>query len=321
MSETAAGPSEHTSGASTAEVGELLHLALQPRARVLAGHPGLQRRVGWVTTLRGLPPIFESSGGDEVVLAPVATLDALRALSAEYDLSEIVVSLSEAGVAAVVVVSSHRWHCPASVIAAANAHRLPLFHVQTNRSAAELERTIARLVVDRQAELNQRATEIYRQLAAASLEGQGVEHIVQEAAALVDRLVFVEDTTYHVLATAPAEPVVPSPYSSLADRQSLEAQLHGGELNSSAPPVVRLGEGRSGLARFTGVILNRGQLRGFVSLCASPSELTDLDELVAGRLAAVLALELAKQDAVRLAERRDREVLFDQLLAEADAPS
>ena len=35
----------------------------------------------------------------------------------------------------------------------------------------------------------------------------------------------------------------------------------------------------------------------------------------------MLALELAKQDAVRLAERRDREALFDQLLAEADAPS
>ncbi len=321
MSDPAVGPAEPAHGGSAVEVAEVLRLVLRPHARVLAGRGGLQRRVGWVTTLRGLPPIFESSGGDEVVLAPVATLDALRALSAEYDLSEIVVSLQATGVAAVVVVSRDAWHCPDAVIAAADAHDLPLFHVETTRAAAELERTIARLVVDRQAELNQRATEMYRQLAAVSVEGQGVEHILEEAAALTGRLVFVEDAAYHVQATAPAAAAVPSPYSSLVDRQRLVAELRAGELTSSAPPVVYLPPGRNGLARYTSAILNRGRRRGFVSLCAPPSELTDLDELVAGRLAAVLALELAKQDAVRLAERRDREALFDQLLAEVDAPS
>ena len=315
------GPAGQAHGGSAVEVAEVLRLVLEPHACVLAGRAGLQRRVGWVTTLRGLPPIFESSGGDEVVLAPVATLDALRALSVEYDLSKIVVSLQETGVAAVVVVSRDEWHCPDDVIAAADAHNLPLFHVETTRAAAELERTIARLVVDRQAELNQRATEMYRQLAAVSVEGQGVERILEEAALLTGRLVFVEDAAYHVQATAPADATVPSPYSSLVDRQRLEAELRAGELTSSAPPVVRLETGRNGLARYTGAILNRGRRRGFVSLCALPGELTDLDELVAGRLAAVLALELAKQDAVRLAERRDREALFEQLLAEADAPS
>lgn len=321
MSNTAVGPAEQAHGGSAVEVAEVLRLVLQPHARVLAGQAGLQRRVGWVTTLRGLPPIFESSGGDEVVLAPVATLEALRALSAEYDLSEIVVSLQAAGVAAVVVVSRDVWHCPDTVIAAADAHNLPLFHVETTRAAAELERIIARLVVDRQAELNQRATEMYRHLAAVSVEGQGVERILEEAALLTGRLVFVEDAAYHVQAAAPADAAVPSPYSPLVDRQRLEAELRAGELTSSAPPVVRLEAGRNGLARYTGAILNRGRRRGFVSLCALPGELTDLDELVAGRLAAVLALELAKQDAVRLAERRDREALFEQLLAEADAPS
>ena len=153
------------------------------------------------------------------------------------------------------------------------------------------------------------------------MKGQGVERILEEAALLTGRLVFVEDAAYHVQATAPADATVPSPYSSLVDRQRLEAELRAGELTSSAPPVVRLEAGRNGLARYTGAILNRGRRRGFVSLCALPGELTDLDELVAGRLAAVLALELAKQDAVRLAERRDREALFEQLLAEADAPS
>ena len=317
----ASDPAEQAHGGSAVAVAEVLRLVLQPHARVLAGRAGLQRRVGWVTTLRGLPPIFESSGGDEVVLAPVATLDALRALSADYDLSKIVVSLQETGVAAVVVVSRDEWHCPDAVIAAADAHDLPLFHVETPRAAAELERTIARLVVDRQAELNQRATDLYRQLAAVSVEGQGVERILEEAALLTGRLVFVEDAAYHVQAAAPADAAVPSPYSSLVDRQRLEAELRAGELTSSAPPVVRLEAGRNGLARYTGAILNRGRRRGFVSLCALPGELTDLDELVAGRLAAVLALELAKQDAVRLAERRDREALFEQLLAEADAPS
>ncbi len=321
MSDTAVGPAEPAHGGSAVEVAEVLRLVLQPHARVLAGQTGLQRRVGWVTTLRGLPPIFESSGGDEVVLAPVATLEALRALSAEYDLSEIVVSLQATGVAAVVVVSRDAWHCPDTVIAAADAHDLPLFHVETARAAAELERTIARLVVDRQAELNQRATEMYRHLAAVSVEGQGVERILEEAALLTGRLVFLEDAAYHVQATAPADAAVPSPYSSLVDRQRLEAKLRAGELTSSAPPVVRLEAGRNGLARYTGAILNRGRRRGFVSLCALPGELTDLDELVAGRLAAVMALELAKQDAVRLAERRDREALFEQLLVEADAPS
>ena len=115
MSETAGGPAEPVQGGSAVEVAEVLRLVLQPHARVLAGRAGMQRRVGWVTTLRGLPPVFESSGGDEVVLAPVATLEALRALSVDYDLSKIIVSLQATGVAAVVVVSREAWECPDDV--------------------------------------------------------------------------------------------------------------------------------------------------------------------------------------------------------------
>lgn len=306
---------------SAAQVDDVYRLVLQDDASILAGKRWLNRSVGWVTTLRGLPPIFESSGGDEVVIAPTATLESLDALGREYRLDEIVSNLSQTDVAAVVVLSVGPWHCPEDAIKTANVNGLPLLHVSTNRTAAELERAIASLVVDRQAELNQRATEIYRNLAAISVEGQGIDQILEVAAALTGHTVFVEDANYHIQAAAPASANLPSPYSSIADRQRLETALGTGVSTSTTPPVLLLERGRRGWDRFTGAVLSRGKLRSFVSLCATSLELTDLDELVAGRLAAVLTLEFAKQDAVRLAARQDREVLFDQLLAEASAPS
>ena len=308
--------------AGVPQVGEMLRLVWGGHAQVLAGEQGISQRIHWVTTLRGAPPIFEPSGGHEVILAPAATLDALRELGSGYALTKILPQLAEASAAALVVVSPTPWECPTDAQALADQLAFPVLSIETSRPVGEWEREIVHLIVDRQAQLQQRATQIYRQLVAVSLEGDGAAGIIAKAAQVTGHVVFFEDTAYAVHDLAPVETTLPDPpYSTVEDRRRLEAVVQSEPLSGAAPPVAELPPSRLGLARYAAPVVTQDQLRGYVSVCASPDDLSDLDGLVAGRVAAVLALELAKQDAVRAVARQERDVLFEALMREAEAPS
>jgi len=75
------------------------------------------------------------------------------------------------------------------------------------------------------------------------------------------------------------------------------------------------------MERASAPVMTREQLRGFVSLCTA-HVIAEFDQLAASRIAAVCALELAKEDAVLAAEQRVQGDVVDELLrpyGDADA--
>jgi purine catabolism regulator len=157
-----------------------------------------------------------------------------------------------------------------------------------------------------------------------------------------------EDARFLLRATA-APPGVAAPplpldgagLSSADERGRLGEALRSQPVSTMAPVAILLPAARWGMVRYTAPVVTRERLRGFVSLCepfrpsrgprdalassaplatlsplAAPDagDLTEFDQLAASRTAAILAIELAKEDAVQAAEQRIQGELVDELL-------
>ena len=88
-----------------------------------------------------------------------------------------------------------------------------------------------------------------------------------------------------------------------------------------APVATLLPAARWGMVRYAAPVVTRERVRGFVSLCQPLAEgdLAEFDQLAASRTASLLAMELAKEDAVQAAEQRIQGDLVDELLHPFDA--
>jgi PucR family transcriptional regulator, purine catabolism regulatory protein len=195
----------------------------------------------------------------------------------------------------------------------------------------EVEREVIGLVLGRHNELQALASDFYRRLAQVAVENRGLEAIVREAALATGRVVAFEDARFHLRASA-APPGVEVPpldgagLSSAGERGRLGEALRGQPVSAMAPVATLLPAARWGMVRYAAPVVTRERVRGFVSLCQrlaeadSPSgDLTELDQLATSRAAAVLAIELAKEDAVQAAEQRIQGDLVDELLHPSDA--
>ena len=292
-------------------------------SKVIGGSAGMINRVSWATALRSRPPAYELRGGGELVLASPASLEGLHQIDASLTLERILEGLSQAGAAALAVSGP----TPPRGRAAANVHGIPLIELPPGISLHDAERGIIGLVLDRHNELQARASEFYRRLAQISVEGQGVEAIVAEAARVAHRLVTLEDAAFRVRthalppagATSGSDDVLPSPdgagLSSAEERTRLTEHVRSHPVNPTTPAAYLVSAARLGLQRYAAAVYTRERLRGFVSLCGPPDTLTEFDQLAVSRAAAICALELAKEDAVLAAEQRVQRDLLDELLA------
>ncbi len=311
--------------------------------RVRAGAGGLSRRVTWATTLRSRPPAFEPHGGGELVLATGAVLDGLRQVEASLTLPRVLDGLAQAGAAALAMASPVTPLTPVTAVTAeanatAKALGLPLLELPPSGSLVDVERAIIRLVLDRHNELQTQASNLYRRLAQLSIENRGLDAIIREAAAATGRVAAFEDARFHVRSAAPP-PGAPLPeldgagLSSADERGRLGEALRGQPVSTMTPVATLLPAARWGMVRYAAPVVTRERVRGFVSLCGpagrpvvAPSTpirpggpmalegLTEFDQLATSRAAAILAIELAKEDAVQAAEQRIQGDLVDELL-------
>jgi purine catabolism regulator len=282
--------------------------------------------VTWATSLRSRPPAFEPRGGGEFVLAGAAALASLRQADAALALARVLDGLDQAGAAAVAVAGP----VPDDAAGAADALGLPLIELPAETALVEVEREVIGLVLGRHNELQALASDFYRRLAQVAVENRGLEAIIREAALATGRVVAFEDARFHLRASA-APPGIEHPLvdgaglSSAGERGRLGEALRGQPVSVMTPVATLLPAARWGMVRYAAPVVTRERVRGFVSLCQRLAEadsprgdLTELDQLAASRAAAVLAIELAKEDAVQAAEQRIQGDLVDELLHPSD---
>lgn len=261
--------------------------SLFPAARIVGASrltvERAEREVHWVRLLRPRVPAFEALEAGDLAIIPGPALAVVA--PDPSGITELASALAGAGVPAVLLVDGETGAEALAALgeAAAAAGATVLALGRTDPVA--LERSIIGFLVNRRAELDRRAAELEAQLARLALLGRGLDIQAATIGSFLGRAVVIEGRRGDALAVhAPAD----VPAAGVAVARYLARPAVGAALRIEIPAPA--GETGSG-----GHLVLLGDER--------PDE---AERLIAARAAALLALELAREAAIRQAREETR---------------
>lgn len=280
-----------------ATLGEIRDAVFPSATASSAADARLGATVGWVRVLRARVPALDAPEPGDLIVVPVSAL-AIVAPSASL-IVELVVALARSRVAGLLVVgpdvhgaaeSGDRGPA-AEIVEAAGSAGLPAFRLGEGDVAA-LERGIIGCIIDRRAELEHQAGVLEARLERLALGGGEPAELLAEVGTFLGRPVALEGRrgdvlAAHVPAGDPAAAAAVARYQGGARTGALRVNLPGGGGASAEPAVER----------------SAGTL---VLLGARPA--SELERIATERIAGLVALQLARDEAVRRARdagRRD----------------
>ena len=292
-------------------VRDVLRSALPMGTRVVAGHKGLNHPVTWTSVLHTRPPAFPSLEGHELALL---SLDALHLLSDKLTLADIVNDLAGMDVAALGVVGN----IDNRARSAAEARMIPLLNLPSGTSLRHVERDVVKLLMGPPPSAEQRGMEIHEQLLQLSTENKGMVALVGAIADATSKTILVQDKRFETVAAVGA-------ISEYTDWPEIERAMAREDPLPTAfrnrievaqtplePAMLDLPE--FNLKRLVVPIVANRMGRGFFSLISANGTFDALDIQFARHGAAVCALEMAKEKAVREAQKRVQGGVLERLL-------
>ncbi len=273
-------------------VTEIMKLALPPGTKLVAGAAGAGVTVTWATTFRSRPPALDHLEGGELVLLSLA---AVRVVDASLSLARIVSNLHERHVSAIAVAGD----IDEAAIEAADETGLPLLSVPADSDLHGLERSIIGLLVNKQAELQARTSQVQRQLTQVAMQGKGLEGIAAEFAKQTGKSVAIFDARAQALAEAGGE----APLGT-QQRRRIELMARNPVPIGQEPAAETIDPEGEFLPRWAAVIPVNNRGVGVITLAAPEDDLTELDGLLTARAATVCAVEMVKERAVVEAETK-----------------
>jgi purine catabolism regulator len=205
--------------------------------------------------------------------------------------------------------------------AVANELEIPLLRLPDMSSSAlrTYERQIAHLLTGNPPPIEERAQEIHDQLLQFSTENRGMDALTSVLAEMIGKTVVVQDKRLRPLAMAgplTSDPGWPAVEDALYDTNPLPALFRDRmEVAQASPDPVTIPIPQFGLRRLVAPIVAGKMGRGFVSLMFPEEESYDaLDVAYARHSAAVYALEMAKEKAIREAQKRVQGNVLEQFL-------
>lgn len=299
-SSASSGPAEARPSVS---LNEALHAALPPGSRQVAGPQPPPRRVTWATAFQGRVFSLTSLEPGELVILPPGAASLLRG---ERGLARLVHELAEVGVSALAVYQPPS----AELVQAAETAGLPLIQLAGALPAAEIERSVVELLVDREQHLRRRVGAVYERLLAALLEEDGAAAIAREVAVATGKAALVFDPYLQLLGAGG-----PDAATVVAACRAALAALGNEQRRSALRPFrVATQEFPPGVGVMVRPLELRGTPAGFLCLVGAEPDFGELDDLVVERAASVLAIEVAKQRAVAEARLRLHSDFLDELL-------
>lgn len=264
-----------------------LHRALFPTARpVGVGElppERADREVGWVRVLKPRVPAFDALETGDLAIIPSPALAVVA--PGPSQIHELTVALVRARVPAVLLVEGDAGGDTLEALGdAATTAGLTALHLGRIDPVA-LERSVIGFLVNRRAELDRRAADLEAQLARFALLDRGLDVQAATIGAFLGRAVVIEGRRGDPIAVhAPAD----LPAAAAAVARYLARPTGAGALRIDIPAAA-------------GEIGAGGRL---ILLGDEPPN--ELERIAAERVAALLALELARDEAVRQAREESR---------------
>ncbi|HEY4227996.1 MAG TPA: helix-turn-helix domain-containing protein [Candidatus Limnocylindrales bacterium] len=248
------------------------------------GPAGSSRSIAWVRVLRARVPAFDALDPGDLVIAPASALAVVA--PGEGELSDLVAAIAAVPVSGVLLVEGDTPVGPSVLDGAARAlaaAQVPALRLARTDPAA-LERSLVGFIVAGGAEIERQASLLEAELRRRALDGGGVSVLVAIVSAFLGRALAVEARRGEAIVVhAPVE--VPS---AAADAARYEARPTDRAATAMRVPLPSA----SGA---DGAILVLG-----------PEPVTELARVTLPRVAGLLALELAREEAVRGAADRAR---------------
>src|SRR5437763_7157318 len=280
--------------------------ALPKETELVAGAAGSRREVVWCTALRARPPAFTPLRGGELLLI---NPQVLTVVDTRLTLARLVESLVGQGVAGAAVLG----RVSPEARRVAEAHGLPLFSLPATTPLDQVEQSVLHYIVDRRAELHERAQDLHRQLSELALAGRGLPALLARLHELTGVPVLLErDTTVDYVGGGRLPESTSAAIA--AERPALEEWLREVPLSAFDPPVA-VRPLLDGQARLVAPILVQGSIAGFLSLLGADGELGGMHRLAVGRAAHACAIELVRARAAHDARDEVDEELLDVLTA------
>ena len=288
-------------------------LGLPDGTEIVAGRAGMTREVGWPAVPRTRPPAFGSVGAGDIVLL---STDALRLIDDTLTLDQVVDSLAEHGVSALVVLGN----IDKGAVASADRVGLPLMRLPAGVSVPGVEQTLARAINERRSELYRHSLELHRELVEISLAGRGLESILirlceisRRNVALLDEQLSVK--IYHSMNDHPDL----SGFQRIISSKDLTLYWPDSDVQGAGdPPTTELNI--DGYQVLLAPVRVRNIEMGHLAFVSSIKNMDESDSLALSRASVVCALEMAKQSAVDEAEHRLRGDFFSELLEGTSPP-
>lgn len=298
------------SSSNVITIEDVRKLALPLGTRVVAGDGLLNRPVTWTTVIYPEDSLVNKAVQQgEMVL--VAAPQSQSATNSDVDMVRWAYDLGASSVVLSVMAT------PAA-IAEAKAYGIPVLVLPSGVRIRNIERTIVSLLVDRKGQLEQRGTQIYRQLTQISSRNEGMAELINAMARLTNKAIVVQDKRLRAIDSA-LQPELVSYWDEIEqflrkqDNLPVELQDRHRVIDINTPVLLQ-SLPTPGLARLIAPIVTKDVGRGYLSIIGHDTDLDDIDMLVCEHGAAACALEMAKQKAVSETEKRLRGTFLDRLL-------
>lgn len=291
---------------------DVLKLTL-PFNSIITGNPDQRHRViNWVIILTDWRQAREQiQVGDLLILPP-----ALHSMTTDAELREnlqVMAALAISGVITFQEVSEATTNVAKSL-------DIPLVLVPADTSLRDIQRNISALLLDRQAQVSERGTQLYRQLSEMSREDQGLNAMTDLMSKMTGKIVVVQDKRLEIQAlSVPADNQMDLSQLTiiLQNREYLPAVLQNRKAAAKSrqshwqqllPPL-------DNVARLLTPIVSGDRARGYLSVIGPADGLDMLDKLTTEHGAAACALEMAKAKAVSEAKKELRGDFLEGVLA------
>ncbi|MBI3359719.1 MAG: hypothetical protein HY023_01245 [Chloroflexi bacterium] len=289
---------------------ELVRLALPVGTTFTADADQRGRSVQW-STIVGLP-----LRGEVMVDAGDFVFCAVRSAEPNWDKA-----LSDFAKAQVVGVGTAD-KLPPSALDKAKRLGLPLILLPDGSNVRQAHRSALTLLINRQAQMAQRAAQIYEYLVRLSAEGSGLDGLARALCELTGKSVLVQDKRLIAIASCPTASLQAPWDSVLAELGQIES-LPEGWADRKAAATIRTVTHQAvgdGLGRLVTPIAVGQLARGYLSVVGGADELDSFDALVVEQGGAACALEMSRAKAISEATKSLRGDFVDAVLAGAIPP-
>jgi len=253
-----------------------------PTGDAAAGRAGTSPAIGWVRVMKARVPAFDALESGDLAIVPASALAVVAPGSVE--IQALVDAFARAGVGGLVLVEGEEGEVAATealdgVEAAAGAAGLPVLRA-ARVDVAALERGIIGFLVNRRAELEHQAALLEARLEQLALAGTDLAGLVGAVAAFIGRAVALEGPRAETLAIhAPVD--APDAAAAVAAYHAVRSGRRAAALRVALPGP----SGSDGPAGSLALLGDRA--------------ISELERAVVARIAGLLALELAREEAVR----------------------